>query len=107
MNKKINYMALVYSAVLVAALFSVAPAFAACVTDQGAYKDDWGFAKFPHYNGCKNVSASVYLCTKSMDGYYNRYYMSLNAKSYGEITGGKWAHLHSYSSNETGYDCSF
>ena len=94
MNKKTNYMALVYATVLMAAVFSVAPAFAGCLANQGPY-NSYGWAKFPFYNGC-NESAYVSLCVKSTSGYSNSYYMNLGARSSDEITSGMWDAFHSY-----------
>ena len=90
---------IIFLIVMFSVLFA-GTAHAGCMTDQGAYKDGWGFTRFPFYNNC-NKTVSVSVCAKSYpnkDGYpvYNRYSATSYGKGSVEMTNGKWKFFHSY-----------
>lgn len=74
-------------------------AFAACLSDQGPYEDNYGYAVFPFKNLC-GYSVQVSLCVKSypdgVNATYNLYGRTISAESTESITDGLWRTYDSY-----------
>lgn len=73
---------------------------AACITDQGPYEGEYGYALFPFYNSCEE-DIYVSLCVKSYPAGSDRAVFNLYGGTAGgrnslTLTNGLWKEFYSY-----------